>query len=106
MYRSNVPEDPLFKLSIPQPDMLHPDHLKIITAAMKQPGASKLRMRAISESVRLRMNPHPAGQKEENVPWLNGKPIPGLQHKYRETVLFFPSEVMRRNSKQLQLQGQ
>lgn len=39
------------------------------------------------------MNPHPAGQKEENVPSLDGVPVQGLQHKYRETVLFFPSEV-------------
>jgi hypothetical protein len=90
----------MFKLSIPQPDMLHTDHLNIIKAAMKHPGTSKVRMRAISESIRLRMNPHPAGQKEENVPWLDGKPILGLQHKYRETVLFFPSEVFIRSFKE------
>jgi KamA family protein len=29
---------------------------------------------------------------ELNVPRLDGQPIPGLQHKYRETVLFFPSQ--------------
>ncbi|MFC1575681.1 KamA family radical SAM protein, partial [Gemmatimonadota bacterium] len=28
---------------------------------------------------------------ELNVPRLDGKPLPGLQHKYRETVLFFPT---------------
>ncbi len=39
-----------------------------------------------------RLNPHPAGQMELNVPRLDGEPIPGLQHKYRETVLFFPSQ--------------
>ncbi|GAB7355315.1 hypothetical protein MBLNU459_g5848t2 [Dothideomycetes sp. NU459] len=38
------------------------------------------------------MNPHPANQKTENVPRLDGKELPGMQHKYRETVLFFPSE--------------
>ena len=26
-----------------------------------------------------------------NVPQLDGEPLPGLQHKYRETVLFFPA---------------
>ncbi len=37
------------------------------------------------------MNPHPAGQMTHNVPMLNGEPLDGLQHKYKETVLFFPS---------------
>src|SRR5690606_22192877 len=41
--------------------------------------------------IRLRMNPHPAGQMTHNVPMLDGMPLPGLQHKYRQTVLFFPS---------------
>lgn len=91
--RSKAPSDPMFKLSVPQPDMLHPDYLGIILAEMTRPGATKMGMQAIVEVVRQRMNPHPAGQKEENVPQLNGVPLPGLQHKYRETVLFFPSEV-------------
>jgi KamA family protein len=39
----------------------------------------------------MSLNPHPAGQMELNVPRLDGKPLSGMQHKYRETVLFFPS---------------
>jgi L-lysine 2,3-aminomutase len=27
-----------------------------------------------------------------NLPLLDGEPLPGMQHKYRETVLFFPSQ--------------
>ncbi len=42
------------------------------------------------EALRLRMNPHPADQRL-NAPRLNGRILEGLQHKYRETVLFFPS---------------
>lgn len=83
----------MFKLSFPQPEMLQPDDLAAVLAAMKRPSTSRVEMRAISESIREHMNPHPAGQKEENVPQLDGVPVPGLQHKYRETVLFFPSEV-------------
>lgn len=83
----------MFRLSVPQPEMLRPDDLNSILAAMKRPEMSKVELRAISETVRERMNLHPASQKEENVPHLDGKPISGLQHKYRETVLFFPSEV-------------
>jgi len=87
----------MFRLSIPHPEMLRPDNLNFILAAMKQPNTSKVAMRAISEQIRERMNPHPAGQKEENVPRLDGRPVSGMQHKYRETVLFFPSEVKLKN---------
>ncbi|KAF2093313.1 hypothetical protein NA57DRAFT_81645 [Rhizodiscina lignyota] len=90
---SNASTDPMFRLSIPQPDMLRPHHLNSILAAMRSPDTTKVEMREISESIRRLMNPHPAGQKEENVPRVNGEPVAGLQHKYRETVLFFPSEA-------------
>ncbi len=42
------------------------------------------------EAIWLRMNPHPAGQLTHNGATLDGKVLPGIQHKYRETVLFFP----------------
>jgi len=45
-----------------------------------------------SESIRRNMNPHPGNQKQENVPSLHGKTLEGLQHKYRETCLVFPTE--------------
>ena len=38
------------------------------------------------------MNPHPDGQKELNVPIFNDKKFEGIQHKYKETILFFPSQ--------------
>ncbi|MCB0312126.1 MAG: 4Fe-4S cluster-binding domain-containing protein, partial [Calditrichaeota bacterium] len=37
-------------------------------------------------------NPHPAGQVEHNLPELNGQKLRGIQHKYRETILFFPQQ--------------
>ncbi len=42
--------------------------------------------------IRLSMNPHPAGQMDLNVPIMDGQSQSGIQHKYRETVLFFPSQ--------------
>ena len=50
-------------------------------------------MRDEMEKIRNKMNPHPAGQKALNVPRVNGEDIPGMQHKYRETALFFPTEA-------------
>lgn len=73
--------------------MLYPSELSDIISQMREPGVTKVTMQNISESVRARLNPHPAGQKEENVPRVDGVKMPGMQHKYRETVLFFPSEV-------------
>jgi len=43
-------------------------------------------------SIRNELNPHPAGQVEHNTPEVNGEKLMGLQHKYKETVLFFPSQ--------------
>src|SRR5699024_9327335 len=37
-------------------------------------------------------NPHPAGQMDLNKPSHEEEDIPGLQHKYPETVLFFPQQ--------------
>jgi len=39
----------------------------------------------------MSLNPNPAGQ-EHNVPVMEGNKLHGIQHKYRETVLFFPSQ--------------
>lgn len=43
-------------------------------------------------SSRLVRNPHPGEQKERNVPNLDGEILEGIQHKYKETGLFFPSQ--------------
>lgn len=41
--------------------------------------------------IRLSLNPHPGGQLTRNVPRsATEQEIPGLQHKYQRTVLFFP----------------
>jgi len=40
----------------------------------------------------VRLNPHPGGQMDLNVPKVDGERFDGCQHKYRETVLFFPSQ--------------
>ena len=40
----------------------------------------------------MRLNPHPAGQLALNVPAFSDEPLPGVQHKYPETVLVFPKQ--------------
>ena len=94
-----MPADPIFQLVFPQPAMLSHHDLRSMVSAVSQVGLSKVSLREKAERIRATLNPHPAGQKEENVPILHDQEVPGTQHKYRETILFFPTEVSARSSK-------
>ena len=85
-----VPEDPIFTLTFPRREMLLPHHYKKMEMLFKNK-ASKEKIRAAANQIRLELNPHPAGQLEHNVPRIKGEKLFGMQHKYRETVLLFPS---------------
>ncbi len=87
---TRVPDDPIFQLTFPQPDMLAPEHRRRISRAMKGT-AGPARVRTVADAVRLELNPHPSGQRTHNVPTLDDEPVPGVQHKYTETCLVFPS---------------
>ena len=84
-----VPDDPIYQLTFPQRGMLSDEDFNTIASLIRR--GAKAELRATADAIRLRHNPHPAGQLTHNVPHLDGKPIAGLQHKYAETVLFFPS---------------
>ncbi|MEZ4908840.1 MAG: hypothetical protein R2771_14650 [Saprospiraceae bacterium] len=87
---SNYKNDPIFNLTFPQKNMLSESNYDIIKNAYDS-GFSKEEINNLSNQIRLTLNPHPAGQKEHNIPKLNGQKLAGIQHKYKETVLFFPS---------------
>ena len=87
----NAETDPLFLLTFPQKDMLKPEAFERM-AKLLSSGADSKTIQALATKVRAQLNPHPAGQMELNVPQLDGKPLSGMQHKYHETVLFFPSQ--------------
>jgi KamA family protein len=86
-----VPNDPLFQLTFPQPEMLAPEDFARMATLLKQ-GADKVAVKALADELRAGLNPHPAGQMQLNVPSMDGELLPGMQHKYPETVLFFPSQ--------------
>jgi len=88
---NRIPEDPIFTLTFPRREMLLPHHYKKMEMLFKNK-ASKDEIRAAANEIRLELNPHPAGQLEYNVPMIEGEKLFGMQHKYRETVLFFPSQ--------------
>jgi len=55
-------------------------------------GTSETEIKLAADEIRGKLNPHPAGQMELNVPKLDGEVVAGMQHKYQETVLFFPTQ--------------
>jgi len=86
-----APADPIYRLVFPQPDMLPVADVRRL-ADMISGAAPETGLRAAAREIRMRLNPHPAGQLLLNAPSLHGRPLPGLQHKYPETVLFFPRQ--------------
>ena len=89
---SNVPNDPMYVLTFPQKGMLIPEHYDKMAHTLRS-GADKKEIQKVANDIRLQLNPHPAGQMELNVPQLkDGTKLYGMQHKYDETCLFFPSQ--------------
>ena len=86
---SKVPDDPIFRLLFPHRDMLPREQYDAVAAALARGDRNELS--SVVKFVRATLNPHPAGQLSHNVPTADGHTLSGLQHKYRETVLFFPS---------------
>ncbi|MDH5403504.1 MAG: 4Fe-4S cluster-binding domain-containing protein [Candidatus Heimdallarchaeota archaeon] len=80
--------DPIFNLVFPKKGMLLEHHYRMMKQGMDIFSAKELNN--LSNSIRSELNPQPAGQKTLNTPILNGERLNGVQHKYKETVLFFP----------------
>lgn len=85
----NVPNDPIFTLTFPRMEMLSKKHYEQVKKLLDNNDEAGLKKRVYE--IRLKLNPNPAGQ-EHNVPSIDGIKLHGMQHKYRETVLFFPSQ--------------
>ncbi len=86
----NIPNDPIFTLTFPRREMLQRKYYEEVSALLKK-GVSKEELKIRVNKIRMKLNPNPAGQ-EHNVPTMDNIKLHGVQHKYRETVLFFPSQ--------------
>ncbi len=86
-----APDDPVYRLVFPQADMLPAADVALIAGLLAQDAPGPEIMAAVHD-VRMRLNPHPAGQLALNIPDLDDEPLPGVQHKYPETVLVFPKQ--------------
>lgn len=86
---NNVPDDPIFTLTFPREEMLSKRHYAQVKKLIDTNDEAGLKQKI--HDIRMKLNPNPAGQ-EHNVPTVDGIKLHGMQHKYRETVLFFPSQ--------------
>ena len=88
---NNIPNDHMFQLVFPQKGMLDAEDYRAVQAHMGN-GNPTPEFKEVVQRIRAKLNPHPAGQLTHNVPSLDGRRLSGLQHKYKETVLFFPAQ--------------
>jgi KamA family protein len=86
----NIPADPIFQLTFMQKEMLSDDQFRRMAFALSNNHTLE-EIQSTAEDIRLELNPHPAGQMTLNVPLMFDEQVKGVQHKYRETVLIFPS---------------
>ncbi|MDB1088076.1 lysine 2,3-aminomutase [Streptomyces sp. ACA25] len=88
---SAAPDDPIFRLTFPHRDML-PPHAYQRMATLLDSGADRKEIKAAAQEIQTSLNPHPGDQLASNVPLVDGRRVEGLQHKYAETMLVFPSQ--------------
>ncbi|MRT92144.1 KamA family radical SAM protein [Ancylomarina sp. 16SWW S1-10-2] len=86
----NFSEDSIFRLTFPQKGMLSTKHFDRMAQLIHAKAPPK-EITKLSNEIRLTLNPNPSGQAN-NVPEINGEKLMGAQHKYRETMLFFPTQ--------------
>jgi KamA family protein len=86
-----APDDPIYRLTFPHRDMLTSEQFSRL-AKLVDAKAQPAQLKAAAAEIRMGANPHPAGQLTHNLAKLDGKWLPGVQHKYDQTVLFFPSQ--------------
>ena len=86
-----IPDDPIFRLTFPQAGMLEDEDLRRMVHLISN-NAPPLQIKAEARAIQMKLNPHPAGQMDLNVPVKDDDAISGIQHKYDETLLFFPTQ--------------
>jgi len=87
---NDIPNDPIYTLTFPRKEMLLGSHYNKVEELIKKNVPREIFLEEVNR-IRMELNPHPAGQVH-NVPKIDGIELPGVQHKYRETVLFFPCQ--------------
>jgi len=83
--------DPIFRMLFPDKRMLSSNAFDHLHDVFRDNRRTPLDIENEVLKIRNTMNPHPAGQVQMNLPFLEGRRLSGLQHKYENVVLFFAS---------------
>lgn len=86
----NYRNDPIYILNFPNREMFVKNQYERVKSVIEGNHTGE-EVNKVINSIRMEMNPHPA-QQMTNVPVLNGEELKGAQHKYRDIILFFPSQ--------------
>lgn len=86
----NYETDPIYILNFPNKDMLLESQYNRVKKVLNG-SHSKVDINKVVNKIRMEMNPHPAMQMT-NIPKLDGEELKGAQHKYKDIILFFPSQ--------------
>lgn len=73
----DVPDDSIYRLTFPHRNMLQPHEYEALRDLVMF-DKDEQKIEHIVRQIRMRMNPHPAGQMTHNVPYLDGRPLSGL----------------------------
>lgn len=84
----DIPQDPMYTLNFPRHELLKSAHWRKLASAVEK-NVPEHHLKALTKAIQMDLNPDPSNQSA-NVPLHNGHRVSGAQHKYRETVLFFP----------------
>jgi KamA family protein len=87
---NNIENDPIFILNFPRKEMLDKKHYDMLVTADNEKWDDTSKKQLIRD-IQHQLNPNPSGQTH-NVPFFKGQYLHGMQHKYDQTVLFFPSQ--------------
>ncbi len=83
--------DPVYTLNFPKRELLENDHFEKIAGLVRNK-AGKSEIRKAVYDIWLQLNPFVGDQLDCNVPELDNIKLTGIQHKYNETLLFFPTQ--------------
>lgn len=85
---NDIPSDPVFQMVFPQRKMLNEEYYLALLNLIRK--SDKVALSDLVAKIHLTLNPHPAGQMSHNVPFSENVKLEGVQHKYAETLLYFP----------------
>lgn len=86
----NIPNDPIFRLNFPHKEMLVKEDFEELKEV--RANGTEQELKDLVYKIRMKLNPHPAGQKDLNGAFIQEEKLEGIQHKYIDILLFFPSQ--------------